>query len=251
MWLPSRMLCKVHQINECRSCSEMWSKSLKDSSHVLFLKTAWLRCSMNSVVTSVSTIGSWIVFQACSSAHETNHCVGFITIVVWHRLMDTDGYHRFTWCYVPSFSWWANEFCNIGSQKSKQLLFVLWVTEDVHPIARQLGLARNLSAHPFPYLFPDIFFQTVRNVRVPHNVQPCHILQLLLLVRDKHFVCIFIQGDDAGIGQALDNDSTIQDLSFVNSFWLLWLRLSRLFNTLCRGNRAYQNLRGKVGRTIS
>ena len=70
-------------------------------------------------------------------------------------------------------------------------------------------------------------------------------MQLLLQVTDKHLVCIFIEGDDAGSEQAVDNDSIVQDFTVIIIF--TWLGLSQPLKTFQQFRfRAWQMELGKI-----
>uniref|UniRef100_UPI00358E925F protein unc-13 homolog A-like n=1 Tax=Myxine glutinosa TaxID=7769 RepID=UPI00358E925F len=61
--------------------------------------------------------------------------------------------------------------------------------------------------------FPRVLLQAVWDVSIPHNIQPCNTLHLLLQIRDECIVCMFIESADTCSSQAADDHSNIQDFA--------------------------------------
>ena len=144
-----------------------------------------------TVTTSVSTVHTLMIFIPCSKACKTCTAIlvsasSWLHIDIWPFISPVHGYYRSIWCDVNALVWWANKLSNSWHEKWKQFLFVLWISQEIHPVGRKLGKTWHLSAYTLPPLVTSKLFQTIRNISVPHDVQPCGNTQLLGLKERRH-----------------------------------------------------------------
>lgn len=88
--------------------------------------------------------------------------------------------YRFTRCdvHTDSFAWRTDKLSNLGCQKGKEFLLVVWVAEEVHPFAREFDIWLDTFLRtPFP-LFSrvDSFKLSAWYIRVPYNIYSCSML---------------------------------------------------------------------------
>ena len=94
------------------------------------------------------------------------------------------------------------------------------VTKELHPFREDFATTREFTSHTFPSLFTGRFFEAIRDIGIPDNIDPS--ASLALDVRKKYFLCIVVEGNYPGHWKAVKNNSTIIDLT-VKLFWRLWM----------------------------
>lgn len=72
---------------------------------------------------------------------HSDPCVSFLMVVYWHL---TVLFHLWVQKYLILW-WWANKLNNSWREKGKQFLFVLWITQKIHPVGIDLT---SFCIHP-------------------------------------------------------------------------------------------------------
>ena len=100
------------------------------------------------------------------------------------------------------------------------------VTKELHPIREALATTRDLTSHTFPCLFKGRFFEAIRDIGIPDNIDPS--AALALDIGKNYFLCIVIEGSCPGHWKAMNNNGTIIDLTVKVCWRLRMLRADAL-----------------------